>query len=177
MKPLTRDKKVTQIRKRATYHLFKQLHAFLNKEPCVPDVLRRFYDILDAKKTFGSRRNAERAAESLDWVLRDNGEIDDEPLEQERPDEDGMQTTLMAQDIAQERPLGNFVLVDFFSEVQCCHGHKTRTFKIGRDRYVACDECRAYILFGSNLLDCWPPETTDIWLANRKSVKSYELIK
>ena len=87
MKCAQKDKKVARIRTRASYLLFQQLYDFLNTEPSVADILRKFHDILDAKKSFGSRRNAECAAESLEWVLKDNGVKKDEPLEQERPNE------------------------------------------------------------------------------------------
>lgn len=69
-------KKLQRIRARASYLLFQQLYDFLKCKPTVMDILRKFYDILDAKKSFGSRRNAECAAESLSLVLKDNGEMD-----------------------------------------------------------------------------------------------------
>ena len=72
MKCAQRDKKVERIRKRASYLLFQQLYDFLSKKPSAADILRKIHDILDAKKGFGSRRNAEYATESLDLVLRDN---------------------------------------------------------------------------------------------------------
>ena len=64
-------KKIQRIRMRPSYSLFRQLHDFLKNKPDIGDILRRFYAILDAKGGFGSKRNAEYAAESLDWVLRD----------------------------------------------------------------------------------------------------------
>jgi len=73
MKSTQKDKKVARIRARASYVLFQRLYDFLKRKPAVPDILRRFHDILDAKKCFGSRRNAVYAAESLELVLRDNG--------------------------------------------------------------------------------------------------------
>ncbi|MFC1636846.1 hypothetical protein ACFL5Z_18635 [Planctomycetota bacterium] len=87
MKCTQKDEKLRRIRNRASYVLFQELYEFLSKNPCVADILRKFYDILDAKKGFGSRRNAECAAESLQWVLRDNGEVDNGPRKQKRPDE------------------------------------------------------------------------------------------
>ena len=66
-------KKLHRIRNRASYLLFQQLYDFLNKKPSVADILRKFHDILDAKWSFGSERNAEYAAESLELVLRDKG--------------------------------------------------------------------------------------------------------
>ena len=73
-------KKLQRIRNRASYLLFQQLYDFLKDNPGIADILRKFYDILDAKRSFGSVRNAECAAESLEWVLRDNGErITDKP--------------------------------------------------------------------------------------------------
>ena len=76
MKGATKDNKVARIRTRASYLLFQRLYDFLNEKPSVADILRKFLDILDAKKGFGSRRNAECAAESLEWVLKDNVEDD-----------------------------------------------------------------------------------------------------
>jgi hypothetical protein len=73
MKRAIKDEKVTRIRTRASYALFQQIYEFLNTEPSAADILRKFHDVLDAKKSFGSRRNAECAAESLDLVLKDNG--------------------------------------------------------------------------------------------------------
>jgi hypothetical protein len=87
MKRGTEDEKLQRIRNRASYILFQQLYDFLSKKPSVADILRKFHDILDAKKSFGSKRNAECAAESLDWVLKDNGVVDDEPRKQKRPEE------------------------------------------------------------------------------------------
>ena len=76
-----------------------------------------------------------------------------------------------------ERSLGNFILGDFFGDVKCRHGHKTRLFNIHRGHYVACDECRTYIFVGSNLISCWRQETKDIWKTNSDSVKGYEFIE
>jgi len=73
MKNTTADQNVERIRTRASYLLFQELYDFLNEKPNVADILRKFFDVLDTKKSFGSRRNAECAAESLKWVLRDNG--------------------------------------------------------------------------------------------------------
>lgn len=69
-------KKLQRIRTRASYLLFQQLYDFLKNKPSVVDILRKFYDVLDARRSFGSRRNAECAAESLSLVLKDNGEMD-----------------------------------------------------------------------------------------------------
>ena len=65
-------KRVHRIRNRSSYLLFQQIYDFLKKNPNMTEILRKFYEILDAKRSFGSRRNAEYAAESLDWVLKDN---------------------------------------------------------------------------------------------------------
>jgi len=51
--------------------LFQRFYDFLKTNPEIVEILRRLYEILDAKGGFGSRRNAEYAKESLDWVLRD----------------------------------------------------------------------------------------------------------
>ena len=61
-----------QIRAMSNYLLFRQLYDFLKTNPDMVEILRKFYEILDAKGGFGSRRNAEYAAESLEWVLEDN---------------------------------------------------------------------------------------------------------
>jgi len=87
MKSIQEDKRVVRIRARSSYLLFEHLYDFLNKEPTVSDILGKFHDVLDAKSAFGSRRNAECAAESLELVLRDNGEVDDGPLKQKWPEE------------------------------------------------------------------------------------------
>jgi hypothetical protein len=142
MKCAQKDKLVARIRTRASYLLFQQLYDFLNKKPSIADILRKFHDILDAKKGFGSKRNAECAAESIESVLKDNG-VDDGPRKQKRQDEDEAQTTSTTQDIAPEKLLGNFVFGDFFADVTCRHGHKVRMFNISRGHYVACDACRA----------------------------------
>jgi hypothetical protein len=73
--------------------------------------------------------------------------------------------------------LGNFLLGDFFGDVTCRHGHKTRLFNLGRGHYVACDECRTYIFVGANLMSCWRQENDDIWQANYDSVEGYEFIE
>ena len=87
MKCAQKDKLVARIRTRASYLLFQQLHDFLNEKPTIPEILKKFYDILDTKKSFGSKRNAECAADSLEWVLKDNGAVDDGPRKQKRPEE------------------------------------------------------------------------------------------
>ncbi len=66
-------KRIERIRARSSYLLFQELYGFLENRPAVADILRKFYDILNAKCSFGSRKNAEYAEESLDWVLRDKG--------------------------------------------------------------------------------------------------------
>jgi len=63
--------KIQRIRARSSYLLFQRFYDFLKTNPDIAEILRRFYEILDAKGGFGSRRNAEYAKESLDWVLRD----------------------------------------------------------------------------------------------------------
>ena len=84
MKNATEDENLQRIRKRASYILFEELHDFLNRKPAVEDILRKFHDVLDAKRAFGSRQNAACAVESLDLVLRDNGVVE---YEENRPDE------------------------------------------------------------------------------------------
>lgn len=66
-------KRIERIRARASYILFRELYDFLGERTAIADILRKFYDILNAKCSFGSRKNAEYAEESLDWVLKDKG--------------------------------------------------------------------------------------------------------
>jgi hypothetical protein len=88
---MKKDRKLAQIRARSSYLLFQRLHDFLRNSPGIPEILRKFHDVLDAKSAFGSRRNAECAAESLELVLRDNG-ADGEPGEQKQAYGDGART-------------------------------------------------------------------------------------
>ena len=108
-------KKLQRIRARASYLLFRQLYDFLNKNPSVVDVLRKFYNVLDSKKSFGSKQNAAYAAESLSLVLRDNHEMNDEFLEQEWPDKEKSQTKSKTRDIEPEKLFGNFILISNFN--------------------------------------------------------------
>ena len=64
-------KRIERIRARASYMLFQELYVFLDDRPGIADILKKFYCILDAKCSFGSRKNAEYAEESLEWVLKD----------------------------------------------------------------------------------------------------------
>ena len=66
-------KRIERIRARSSYILFRELYDFLGERPAIADILRKFYDILDGRCSFGSRKNAEYAEESLDWVLKDKG--------------------------------------------------------------------------------------------------------
>jgi len=66
-------KKIERIRARASYILFQELYDFLEERPAIADILKKFYDTLNAKCSFGSRKIAEYAEESLDWVLKDKG--------------------------------------------------------------------------------------------------------
>ncbi len=66
-------KRIERIRARSSYILFQELYDFLEERPAIAEVLRKFYDILDGRCSFGSRKNAEYAEESLDWVLKDKG--------------------------------------------------------------------------------------------------------
>ena len=68
-------KKVQRIRARPSYHLFKGLYDFLKTNPSTADILRKFYEILDKRHTFGSMTHAVYAAESLELVLKDYGEV------------------------------------------------------------------------------------------------------
>jgi hypothetical protein len=66
-------RKIERIRARASYILFQELYDFLGQRPAIADILRKFYDIMDGRCSFGSRKNAEYAEESLYWVLKDKG--------------------------------------------------------------------------------------------------------
>jgi hypothetical protein len=68
-------KRVRRIRARPSYQLFKGLYGFLRANPCTADILRKFYEILDKRCSFGSRTHAASAAESLEQVLKDNKEV------------------------------------------------------------------------------------------------------
>ena len=70
-------KRVQRIRNRSSYLLFQQIYNFLKSKPDMTDILRKFYDVLDGRCSFGSRRNAEYAAESLDRVLRENAKVNE----------------------------------------------------------------------------------------------------
>ena len=47
----------------------------LRQTPSTADILRKFYEILDKRHTFGSMTHAVYAAESLELVLKDYGEV------------------------------------------------------------------------------------------------------
>jgi len=121
-------------------------------KPGTAKIVRKLYDVLDAKRSFGSTRNAESAAESLALVLKDTKK-------------------------GAEKFLGNFHLGDFFGDVRCRYGHKTRLFNLGRGHYVACDTCRTYIFVGANLMSCWRHENQGIWQRNFDRVKGYKFIE
>lgn len=147
-----RDRRIDRIRARASYRLFAELHDFLEGKPNPVDILLKFYDVLDAKCSFGSIRNAKYAAESLGMVLKDK-------------------------DSASEKMRGNFYLGECFADVRCIFGHEVRLFNIGRCHYVACDNCRTYIFVGANLMSSWRQESEDIWRKNSESKKGYRFIE
>ena len=167
-------KKLRRIRARASYRLFRELYDFLNGRPGPADVLRKVYDILDARWSFGSERNAVYAEESLALVLADNGELFPGS---EQPDEDELRAAANAPSDAPEKCVGNFVLGECFADVKCRHGHETRLFNIGRGHFVACDRCRTYLHVGSNLMSSWRQESEAIWRRNNDSVEGYELVE
>ncbi len=146
------DKWIDRIRARASYRLFAEFHEFLEDKPDTADILVKFYDVLDAKRGFGSIRNAKYAAESLGMVLKDK-------------------------DSASEKMRGNFYLGEFFADVRCLFGHEVRLFNIGRCHYVACDTCRTYIFVGANLMSNWRRENEGIWRKNFESKKGYKFIE
>ena len=146
-------KKLRQIRGRSSYRLFKELYDFLQGNPGTADILRKVHDILDSRYSFGSKRNAECASESLDLVLRDR---------------DGQEP---------KKYCGNFFLGECFADIKCRYGHKTRLFNVGRDHFVACDNCRTFIHVGSNLMSSWRQESEAEWARNKESVRGYELVE
>jgi len=167
-------KKLRRIRARASYRLFRELYDFLKGSPTTPAVLRKVHDILDARWSFGSERNAAYAEESLEWVLKDNGEV---LSEQGRPANKESDATAKPPDRGSERCVGDFVLGECFADVKCRHGHETRLFNIGRGHFVACDTCRTYIHVGSNLMSNWRQEDEEVWQRNNDSVEAYELVE
>ena len=64
-------KRIKRIRARSSYILFQELYDFLEDRPGIAAIMRKFYCILNSKCSFGSRKNAEYAEESLAWVLKD----------------------------------------------------------------------------------------------------------
>jgi len=167
-------KKLRRIRARASYRLFAELYDFLKGGPSTPAILRKVHDILDARWSFGSERNAAYAAESLALVLKDNAE---EVSEHERPANNGSQAIAKAPGNAPEKCVGNFLLGECFADVKCRHGHETRLFNIGRGHFVACDWCRTYLHVGSNLMSSWRQEDEVVWRRNNDSVEGYELVE
>ena len=147
-----RHRRIERIRARASYRLFAELHEFLESKPNMADILKKLYDVLDAKRSFGSVRHARYASESLRLVLEDSRR-------------------------GPERFRGNFRLGDFFGDVSCCYGHKLRLFNIGRCHYVACDTCRTYIFVGANLMSSWRQENKDIWQRNYDRIYGYQFIE
>ena len=66
---------MSRIRLRSSYRLFRELHEFVTNERDVAAILRKLYEVLDARGGFGSRRNAVCAAESLEQVLKDMADV------------------------------------------------------------------------------------------------------
>ena len=75
MKGTQKDRELRRIRNRTSYILFQELYDFLNEKPSAANILRKFHGVLDAKRSYGSERNAEYAAESLELVLKDNDSV------------------------------------------------------------------------------------------------------
>jgi hypothetical protein len=94
---------------------------------------------------------------------------------QEGPD-DTSRRALAARGSMAENCTGNFLLGECFADIRCRHGHEVRLFNIGRDHFVACDNCRTYMYVGSNLMSNWRQEDETIWRANSDSVNGYELV-
>ena len=66
-----------------------------------------------------------------------------------------------------------FDMGEWMGEVSCVHGHPVRLFNIGRDHYVACDTCKAFMHVGSNLMSSWRQEDGQVWRHNRDSLRGY----
>ena len=72
---------------------------------------------------------------------------------------------------------GNFVVGEFFADVRCRFGHRTRLFNLGRGHYIACDKCSSYIFVGANLMRFWREENEGVWQKNYYSVKGYKFVR
>ena len=68
------EKLATRIRNRASYRMFQELFDFLKAEPSVTEVLKKFYEVLNTRYSFGSWQKAIYAWESFELVVKDNGE-------------------------------------------------------------------------------------------------------
>jgi len=62
------NKRIRQIRARASYHLFRELYDFLKTQPNTAEILKKLYEILDSRH---SLTNAIHAKESLEQVTKD----------------------------------------------------------------------------------------------------------
>ncbi len=69
--------KEQRIRGRDSYKMFKKLLDLLNTNPSHGEVLKAVYKLLDSRRSFGSRQNANAAYESLEQVLSDTRQPDD----------------------------------------------------------------------------------------------------
>jgi len=96
-------KRLRRVRARASYRLFWELYDFLNGRPSRAAILRKVHDILDFRRSFGSERNAVYAAESLELVLKDNGEV---VSEEKRPANNESDAAAKPPDSASERRVG-----------------------------------------------------------------------
>jgi len=68
------DRKAQKIRTRQSYSLFSYLYDFLKTEPDIREILWKFYNILDAKRSFGSETHSNYAAESLELLVKDKAQ-------------------------------------------------------------------------------------------------------
>jgi len=72
------EKTTARIRNRASYRMFQELYGFLKSKPIVTKILKKFYDVLNMRYSFGSWQKAIYAWESFELVVKDNGEVAEE---------------------------------------------------------------------------------------------------
>jgi hypothetical protein len=76
---------------------------------------------------------------------------------------------------AQHIEVGNFVIREFWGDVECKHeGHEVRLINVGRSHYAVCDKCETFIWLGSNLSSSWRYENETIWQKNAELLERYK---
>lgn len=69
--PPEEAKRRERVRKRKSYKYWKELFAFLKRNPSKEEILRRIYTELDKWKAFGFRTQSAYSEESLELLLED----------------------------------------------------------------------------------------------------------